>query len=259
MGMDIDEPRRHHMAGGVDGLVAGDLGLCDDGDSAVPDADVGDAIEHRLRVHDPTVVDDKIVFCGKCMCRKNQRKKYICRGKIILSRHIFFLSYQILNDISSFLIADDALQERSLNRLPAHKHHRQTAVSGNTRFQISLLMPMVVRIYIGCSHSGGLRARHTTVKIHGRSIVGVCPALDGDWLEATLLRRIPNRLAGIDPLEHLGILHHDHAVDDHERNAGLANYFFPYFLLCGNNAPLSLSVCSLTAPGGNTVNRLICY
>jgi hypothetical protein len=29
--------------------------------------------------------------------------------------------------------------------------------------------------------------------------------------------------------------------------------------LCGNNAPLSLSVCSLTAPGGNTVNRLICY
>ena len=88
MGMDIDEPRRHHKAGGVDGLVAGDLGLCDDGDSAVPDADVGDAIEHRLRVHDPIVVDDKILFCGKCMCRKNQRKKYICRGKIILSRHI---------------------------------------------------------------------------------------------------------------------------------------------------------------------------
>jgi hypothetical protein len=36
MGMDVDEPRRDHVAGGIDGFLAADLVLCDDGDPCRP-------------------------------------------------------------------------------------------------------------------------------------------------------------------------------------------------------------------------------
>ena len=44
MGMDVDEPRSNHMAGGINGFLAADLVLCNDGNGAVFDADVGDII-----------------------------------------------------------------------------------------------------------------------------------------------------------------------------------------------------------------------
>ncbi len=61
----VDKSRRHHQPRGVDGLLAGDLFLGDDGDPAVSYADVGCVVEHGFRVHDPAAADHQIVVGGQ--------------------------------------------------------------------------------------------------------------------------------------------------------------------------------------------------
>jgi len=53
--MRVDEPRRDDVAGGVNRLGALDGFLGNDGDPAVLDAHIGDAVVHRLGIHDPAI------------------------------------------------------------------------------------------------------------------------------------------------------------------------------------------------------------
>ena len=62
--MDVDEARRHHVAGGVDGFPTGDPVLGDDDDRAVLDADVGVGVMPGFRINHPAVEDDEIVVMG---------------------------------------------------------------------------------------------------------------------------------------------------------------------------------------------------
>ena len=88
----VDKPRRHHMAGGIDGFLAGDLVLGDDGDLAALDADVGDRVIIGFRVHDPAVVDDQVVVVRR---PEEEAAAYICtkhkhKFRRILSKEIVF-------------------------------------------------------------------------------------------------------------------------------------------------------------------------
>jgi len=70
MTMRIDEARGDHVAGRVDAFLARDPFLGDDRDPAVPDADVGDLVAHRLRVHDAAMHDDQVIV------RRNYRQRH---------------------------------------------------------------------------------------------------------------------------------------------------------------------------------------
>ena len=110
--MDVDKSRCDNMARGVDGLLAGDLFLCDEGDGAVFDADVAHGIELGLRVHDPTVVDNKIILCGRRGYPRHQGQKHKCR-----SNNGFFHNFHI----SWFLMVADQCTtgHTATTRLPA--------------------------------------------------------------------------------------------------------------------------------------------
>jgi hypothetical protein len=77
----IDEPRRDHVAGGIDGFLSGDLFLGDDGDPAVLDADVGDRVIPGFRVHHPAVENDEIVVLGDGGNRRGEESAgHCCRA-----------------------------------------------------------------------------------------------------------------------------------------------------------------------------------
>ena len=57
---DVDEPRGHDPAGGVDGAGAGERLDGDGGDAVAVDADVGDAVVAGLGVDDPAPGDDDV-------------------------------------------------------------------------------------------------------------------------------------------------------------------------------------------------------
>ena len=63
VGVEVDEPGRHHMAGGVDGLLAGDLLLGDGGDPVARDPHVAHPVEVALRSILP-LVDELHVNVG---------------------------------------------------------------------------------------------------------------------------------------------------------------------------------------------------
>ena len=62
--MRVDETGRDDMAVRVDGFLAADRLFGNDSDSAVPDADVGNGVVRRFRVHDPTTQDHEVVIIG---------------------------------------------------------------------------------------------------------------------------------------------------------------------------------------------------
>jgi hypothetical protein len=61
MHVGVDEPRCDHVAFSVDGFVAFDVGFRNGFNLAVPDTDVANCVQIRLRVHDPAVQDHQVV------------------------------------------------------------------------------------------------------------------------------------------------------------------------------------------------------
>jgi hypothetical protein len=65
MGMEVDEARRNHVAGSIDGLFTGDLLLSDHGNLAILDTHIAHLVVVGLRVNDPAIEDHDIkVLCG---------------------------------------------------------------------------------------------------------------------------------------------------------------------------------------------------
>ncbi len=81
----VNEPRPHDMASGIHRLGTFQWLFAYRDDAAVFDADIGDIVEQRFRVHDPAVVDDEVVVLGKGRRNgeKTCRQEYADAGRNI--------------------------------------------------------------------------------------------------------------------------------------------------------------------------------
>jgi hypothetical protein len=73
----VDEPRRHHQSGGIDGLPAAEPRAAHSGDAPAADADVADVIEACLGVDHPSAANHDVVGALRRHRRRNgegQRK-----------------------------------------------------------------------------------------------------------------------------------------------------------------------------------------